>query len=480
MPVPPVPTPPPDPPPTIPTPIDPLLPNPPSIGGSPEVRIVPRVPKYPLGPPYIVEPGLPPHTFVGPDGTIVVFDGVPPLVYTPLQPMDPPHFLPGDPIPPGMPPAWNGGSISRPRSPGELRPPYPWEPLMINPRWNPSEAGGGWPTYVPNPNYDPSYPIPPGQRTPVPRPGPKIPPDTVPIVPDGSIGITVPETRPQGYWPSIVGKVRFVLGAAGAVAAVGQLFTNSDHYDALKVCMTSFLAQIGYDNSESFGPSEADQTVEALNYFNQSGDAASLTNLVNQIVQRACAKASAATLAGIKLGSPCAAFGQNVIAAAQLCQCKNNPPDQTAVAAGKAALLQRIKNYQDSDYAMRVDMETRKAAAQASVQAYGDSANPNYSPFCSGKWNDRVNAIEALILARTYVVTWFDLAKNVNRMDLPTCENRLSPAACLAYLQALSAAMDASVAAFQAASNAWDAFKAANGDMANIGCPILTPTNTTG
>jgi hypothetical protein len=448
------------------------------------VRVIPRVPKFPLGPPYIAEEGIPPKLFVGPDGTIIQFEGVPPLVYTPLQPMQPPPFLPGDPIPPGMPPAWNGGTVSKPPRWGELRPPYPWEPLMLNPKWNPSEPFADMPTYVPNPpvgqggTYDPNYPVPPGMRTPVARPGPAIPaPGTVPDVPPGNIGVTIPANRPEGFWPAIVGRVRIVLGVAGALGSLATLFVESDHFNATIDCLTRFLGAIGFDNGPSVTTNEAEDVVESLRYFALQNDQASLAGVVNDIVARGCDKAPG-WVNDWKFSEECSAFAQNIVAAIKLCRCKKNPPDQTAAAAAKAALLLRISNYRDSDATMRAEMEGQKAQAQAAADAYGNDLGGNYSVFCRDKWLARVAAIDALILARTYVVGWFDLKKNMDGLDMPTCENRLSADAVLAYIAANNKAMDASVAAFQNAQDDWNGFKAANGDMKNIGCPVLVPTTT--
>lgn len=123
-------------------------------------------------PPRVVDLAVPAGTL--PDGR--PFPGSPPLTYQPLPGRDPPiGFMPGDPVPPDMPPAWCGGRLRRTEPFGSLRPPFPWEPLMICPRWNPAEWPG-WPTLVPNPHYDPKAVPPPGTPYRAGRTGPFAPP----------------------------------------------------------------------------------------------------------------------------------------------------------------------------------------------------------------------------------------------------------------------------------------------------------------
>lgn len=445
-----------------PTPPDPLLPRPPAPGTTqwrPPQRVQPGM-RYPIGPPYDIGPELFPPGVQRP-ATPPGFD------YPPHMPgnfpgfigFEPPIYLPGQPIPPGMPPAWNGG-------PTGSRPPFPWEPTMIDPSWNPDSNKA--PKHIPNPKYDPNWKPPAVGEPVVPRPGVKVP--SPPAALPDTVIVEIPIIKPPGAWPAIAGGFRFVLGIAGGAAAIHALFSEGDHFDQAKNCFISFFSKIGYSTDpdiEFLGTSEAERMYEGIRI--KKDDEAQLTAHLKEIIQKGCDYAGF-NPADFNMSGACAPFVQNMLAAIMLCRCKKSPPDPAPTNALKAALLARIAQYKDADAAMLGEMSEAEQLARSQVDWYAITPSGNW---CKDKWQERLTALKAIIEARTYVVTFYDLKRNADKVDPPTCENRISQAAVDAYFQALNKAMDAAVAHYQAAQAAWDAWKQQNPDPSAVGCPVI-------
>lgn len=481
-----------DPPPTNPTSptmvIDPVLPfTPPSSGpghipvpgsgtyrppgtGPEDMRPPPRVsfipPKYPLGPTILMEPG---------------FGGAPGIEYTPIIPpsMTPPPYLPGQPIPPGQPPAWGGASING--VPNSLRPPYPWEPFMWDPSWNPAAAGGGYPRLIPNPTFDPTYPVPPNLPNGSYRPSIPLPmAPASPLAPGEPPGLPIEIgalTRPPGsasIWPGILGVGRFVLGVAGAVASVAQMFVPGGHEPpAGETCLKSFLRRLGFQFTESGAwPEDGDLFIEGLK-INRDNPAA-LQTRIQAAVQAACDRATntSAVLALVSYGGDCAAFSANFLMAVKICKCKKAPPDTSAISDRIAALINTIKGWEDQEYTMlRKQMEDQIQSAKDSAAAY----DADGSRFCRDKWKAIADAIQAMLDARVFKVTWFDCKRGLARLTIPTCDNQISIDETNKYIDAVEAVATGALARFWTAWGEWLFYKANTVDPSTQGCPRTPP-----
>jgi hypothetical protein len=404
------------------------------------------MPRWPLGKPYIREPGFPGGTFNG-----ITFEAIPPIMCTDLvYESPPPVFNPGDPIPPNMPPAWGGPPNGAASSPGGTlpgpngeypygRPPYKWEKWMPNPNWNPQ--CGGMPSVVENPpvgqggTYDPTAPKPVNSRI-IPRPGPaKLKPPSV-IVPPGSVEVPVPAVRPpgMGVLPLAGAATRVVMGVGPIIALVIDLLDPDRHaYVQQRACMKLTLMSWGMTEAD------ADTTLDGLETYR---------NVPSELQPRIDAMISWLRDNGPELGLMvwpetlnCANFCANLYKAVKLARCKLNPGWLSAATLQdrKDSLLSFLEDGFTQELVINDEIALRETLLTTKKNSFCDVNGGHYSQWCCTQYTTWLNnLLDFKANRQTYINDMVELHRCLQLLDMPTCENGLDPLAVSAYIEAVN------------------------------------------
>ncbi len=399
--------------------------------------------RWPLGKVYFREPGFPGGTFSG-----ITFEYLAPMECVDIgYTAPPPNFMPGDPIPANMPPAWGGpddlssqspgGALPDPVTgeyPGGRRPPFPWEKWMPNPVWNP--RCGGMPSVVENPGYDPNA-IRPGNAPSIPRPGPgKLKPPTVPVPPN-SVEIPVPAMRPPGLLPAVGGAVRIVMGVGPIVLMLADMLDpNVQAYNVQKICMKLVLTTYGYDDAA------ATTVIGLLELYRQ--DPVELQSQINSMVSwiRDNGPPLSSMVWPDRLA--CREFASNIFIAVKLARCKLNPPSTDTLASRKQSLIDYLDQCLSDELVMHNEMMTWQTKFMANADYFCDVNGGHYSQFCCGQYQGWLQNVFDIFNSRmTYINNMVELLKCLGMLDIPTCENGMNAAAVDDYLEKVNTEVSA-------------------------------------